>query len=708
MWIVDFFAKRQTMNFESYIFRFEIKSSEDVFDCDTSGSLFTGKEWRIEELAARRTELNQVKAKLQEFNLDQWDRHTEFTEISSNIKTKLFSKLDNPQIMTRAWIKFYEIISTFRLFNNCDGKLATTVLFQCEGLFWIQLELPTYLFFVAPGAFVSATNHYLKSKYNTVQFEWIATTLNPYYEDSDAKSVVYDDRFIRNPFLFQNWFFGPSNTGDILEDGYISSLKQYVMSRYKSHDSALFDLVTADGAFDCMSDFSRQEEMVFPLIHKEVIIGMEVLRNHGSMVIKFFTFFDCHTLSLLYVVCHCFDQVIAYKPVASKHGNSEMYLACLGFNRQKYQSISTLIQDVKSEDFILNRDLLSPKFIDQICRLTKEATDRQTSYIQQNIERFKSRQFQYAKFRKEIEKNKSKMADLFLRKFTIENIPVNEQFMLVYDNYDRNEFRLFRKILNSQKRDFDSKNFASELLKIIANSRVNQEVHWVNANSDYHYKIKVNFVHGRPYRTLNNSPFCSTSLFRAFILVCEFIDDSTRTNPFTPDMNCLISFFNHLNQVIFSKQSSFSSMVQDNLPLNIFYSESSELSLIHYVDLYDKISNITDNDFLSTFDLKDKLFEMFHNQRIKSSDYLIIRFKTLFSRLAVGLVYILSKCFARFTCFAQCTPLDSHHPSLFCIFKDFRSQTKELKEALEDTAKWKQSLLELVDAPTVISSKFFF
>src|SRR5699024_8532010 len=178
----------------------------------------------------------------------------------------------------------------------------------------------------APGGFVNSTNHYIRScPGNRVKFDWVANALNPHYENISASSVL-DDRLIKDIYCHGNWFFGQSNTGDISDPSFGEELQKHTRARFGTDGDEIFDCITGDGAFDCLDCPERQEEMVFELIFTEIVTGMRMLKSNGSMVIKFFTLFDCTTLSLLYLVCHCFGNVISYKPIASKHGNSEMYL----------------------------------------------------------------------------------------------------------------------------------------------------------------------------------------------------------------------------------------------------------------------------------------------------------------------------------------------------------------------------------------------
>ena len=46
---------------------------------------------------------------------------------------------------------------------------------------------------------------------------------------------------------------------------------------------------------------------------------------------KMFTFFECDTICLLYLLRSVFESVDVMKPVTSKEGNSEVYVVCREF-----------------------------------------------------------------------------------------------------------------------------------------------------------------------------------------------------------------------------------------------------------------------------------------------------------------------------------------------------------------------------------------
>ena len=50
----------------------------------------------------------------------------------------------------------------------------------------------------APGAFIAATNHYVRTHRPTWWWDWLAISLNPYYEGNDQYAMIDDDALIGN------------------------------------------------------------------------------------------------------------------------------------------------------------------------------------------------------------------------------------------------------------------------------------------------------------------------------------------------------------------------------------------------------------------------------------------------------------------------------------------------------------------------------
>ncbi|CAF99553.1 unnamed protein product, partial [Tetraodon nigroviridis] len=150
-------------------------------------------------LQALKASLNAVKNQLSDKNVQVWHQHTNSTNRAGKVMAAVRSAA-NAEVCTQAWCKFYEILGTFDLLPAealRSGELNTVHL--CE----------------APGAFVTALNHYLKTAESTryCDWSWAANTLNPYHEANGGGTTIADDRLIANTLPW--WFFGSDNTGDI-------------------------------------------------------------------------------------------------------------------------------------------------------------------------------------------------------------------------------------------------------------------------------------------------------------------------------------------------------------------------------------------------------------------------------------------------------------------------------------------------------------
>lgn len=249
--------------------------------------------------------LNEVKNLLSDKKLDEWHRHTAFTNKAGKIISHV-RKAANAELCTQAWCKFQEILCSFPLipqeaFQN--GRLNS--LHLCE----------------APGAFIASLNHYLKSHRFPCEWSWVANSLNPYHEANDNLRMITDDRLMAN--TLDRWYFGPDNTGDIMTLRYLTGLQDFL------GDMSPIHLVTADGSFDCQGNPGEQEALVSSLHYCEAVTALTTLGDGGSFVLKMFTLFEHCSVNLMYLLNCSFDQVHVFKPATSKAGNSEVYVVCL-------------------------------------------------------------------------------------------------------------------------------------------------------------------------------------------------------------------------------------------------------------------------------------------------------------------------------------------------------------------------------------------
>lgn len=71
---------------------------------------------------------------------------------------------------------------------------------------------------------MTSLNHFQQLNHPEVNWKWIATTLNPYYEGNCLENMIIDDRFIVQ--TLENWDFGVDYTGNIMNLANIKNLNE--------------------------------------------------------------------------------------------------------------------------------------------------------------------------------------------------------------------------------------------------------------------------------------------------------------------------------------------------------------------------------------------------------------------------------------------------------------------------------------------------
>ncbi|XP_025833984.1 cap-specific mRNA (nucleoside-2'-O-)-methyltransferase 2 [Agrilus planipennis] len=325
----------------------------------------------IEDFLDMKNKLNEVKSQLNDLPLEEWSKFTKYRDPSGSVIRSL--RQFEPEILTQAWCKFYEILSQFQMLPESQ-------------LFATNEPLQTLHLCEAPGGFISALNHFLAKNYPKLQWKWTGFTLNPFHEGLSISEMIPDDRLIR--YTPQNWKFGLDSTGDITQYyNYLSLVKEM--------EGQKIGLVTADGSIDCMFKPEEQESIVHFIHYCEIITALSVLSEGGNFVIKMFTMFEQPTISLVYLLNCSFREVTVYKPCTSKHGNSEVYILCRFYNGKEH--LKDLWSSLKEayqnpNDFndlaLFTWDDMGPDYLHQIRQLCQYFMDMQVRTINDNLNNF--------------------------------------------------------------------------------------------------------------------------------------------------------------------------------------------------------------------------------------------------------------------------------------------------------------------------------
>jgi 23S rRNA U2552 (ribose-2'-O)-methylase RlmE/FtsJ len=245
-----------------------------------------------------------------EDNIENYDKSI------SKIATNFFNITKDPEILSRAFYKLWEILLVFNIANNSKLTCATLA----EG----------------PGGFVQAIIQYRKKyKFNINDDKIFSITIHP----EKGNNILMNKKFMgyykqTNPNLICQFktctkntskkYTGKSN-GDLTEIKTINLFQKEIASK-----SIGIDLVTADGGF-LWTDENYQEQEAYKLILGEIITALKVLNKDGSFVLKIFETFTVTTNKMLYILGSFFKEMYIYKPYFSRNSNSEKYIVCKGF-----------------------------------------------------------------------------------------------------------------------------------------------------------------------------------------------------------------------------------------------------------------------------------------------------------------------------------------------------------------------------------------
>ncbi|KAF8773462.1 Cap-specific mRNA like protein [Argiope bruennichi] len=354
--------------------------------------IFKDSLWKLDDLYQMKKELNATKSLLNDKG-EKWQEHTTRINKANKVISLIKQKIQ-PDILTQAWCKFYEILSNYPLIP--PGNETFNSLHLCE----------------APGAFISALNCYLCCYHPSVCWEWLANTLNPYYEDLNIKNVVCDDRLLF-PTL-RHWFFGKDNTGDITNPSYAKELQEYISGK------DLFNLVTADGSVDCTEDPAEQETVVAELHFAEMLVALHSLAPGATFVLKKFTFFECITICKMYFLNCIFKEVHVFKPFTSKHGNSEVYAVCIGYIG--VEKLKTYLNQLNQNYGSMTDKSMFPltsipsSFISQLIECSKFFFELQTQSIQDNLKLYS---IPFSEYDSEIRELQKTCAEEYIRRCNI-------------------------------------------------------------------------------------------------------------------------------------------------------------------------------------------------------------------------------------------------------------------------------------------------
>lgn len=287
-------------------------------------------------------------------------------------------KPDAPRILSRAFLKIWEIIIYFDLIPDSETFVSAHV---AEG----------------PGSFIQATILYrdllesLKKIKSTKKDKYYGVTLDtnnkhlqiekdfinyyskdgkrlnimdtiPTVEFAKLKDSKFSNDLDEKKELFGGAEISPSienlSDGDITDLHTINLFKSYMKGGAKEFPEEA-DLVTADGGFD-WKDENLQEQEAYALIFGEIVTALKVQKNGGNFVIKIFETFTSNTLKFIEILKNLYKEVYICKPFTSRASNSEKYVVCKNyikknFNKNFEKKLDDMITEFKkNSDYKIN------------------------------------------------------------------------------------------------------------------------------------------------------------------------------------------------------------------------------------------------------------------------------------------------------------------------------------------------------------------
>ena len=196
-------------------------------------------------------------------------------------------KIDKFTPVSRAWIKFYEILSKTKIYDNIKDDCIKTF-HICE----------------APGTFIQATLYYLKDKKKI--YDWNAMTLDP------TISKIGDTyKLIKNNI--DKWSFND-----------ITKKESIIYYKNKCEDK---DFIIGD----CGILYETDEKNAIKLFYSQMLFILHNLKESGLCIFKQIINFKYKILiDMLYIIFYSFEKIEFYKPNQNSFSN-EFYVICYNY-----------------------------------------------------------------------------------------------------------------------------------------------------------------------------------------------------------------------------------------------------------------------------------------------------------------------------------------------------------------------------------------
>ncbi|ARF09740.1 FtsJ-like methyltransferase [Indivirus ILV1] len=296
-------------------------------------------------------QLNLYKLNIDALGPKKWSRIASQIDVSQAIINTVQNEYGI--IITRGFVKMFELCTEFNLVNTNQDIIKS--FHTCE----------------APGHFINATNHYIKSKNPKAKLDWYGNSLNPFTEAGRLRHALGDHYGYLKKYK-DRWLFGKDNSGDITN-------KENILE-FKKKLGQSMDLFTSDCGISTESkeEYFNQEINTSKLHFCQCFIALLTLKLGGNAVFKtFIPFSEISTFSIIFLIMKHFESFYIIKQQTSSPENSEVYFIAknktqhLSEDMEKYlfscldnynPKLSLFPREVYSDYFLLQMEKICSKF----------------------------------------------------------------------------------------------------------------------------------------------------------------------------------------------------------------------------------------------------------------------------------------------------------------------------------------------------------
>jgi len=286
-----------------------------------------------------------------------WDETKKFIRYYEHTLNVYLQKyrisIEKTKPVSRAWIKFYELLFVTKIFDNLKGYLK--VFHICE----------------APGTFIMSTIYYLDRWNRDLKYEWDATTLNPKYLSKNGIGDTYD---LLKKYK-DRWTFGFDGTGDITVEKNIKHYREMCKDR---------DFIIGD----CGLPWGDDAIPGIVLYYCQILFILYNLKEGGGCIFKQILNYEHKIIvDMMYLLYYCFDIVKVYKPTQNSF-SGEFYIVCTGYKRRlKDSDFDILFKVLDDKQNIHKKSIINQEYSKDFIYQFTNVLDKIITNFNQTIDR---------------------------------------------------------------------------------------------------------------------------------------------------------------------------------------------------------------------------------------------------------------------------------------------------------------------------------